>query len=813
MDHTKLLSWYEKQVRPFLEGQANDRTASLDNDRDRLKRLLERHDGITVCFLGNSGIGKSTLLNALAAEDKQLLPAGGIGPLTAQATEVHFSEKPSFSVVYQKKGKLMQVGFALERRLERLSKGKDAKPTVSVFAEGLETDERKELIEEEKDITAKDEAEVAVDPVEGYIKQAKLLITGNQFSQQSLPYLVDAIQVACGGKMHWNSEFHPDDMARITRIKEILEFAKAGKAHTERQGEEPVNFMKHLMEHAAGFLSPLIHKIEVGWPSELLKEGVILVDLPGVGIAQDTYREITKRYVREKARAVVVVVDRAGPTDATIDLLRTSGYWDRLVGAADDPSADPCHMLIAVTRVDDVANEEWANTSHLSKESRPKKRDVFVDRVEAFKPRIREQIKEQLSKLTSSDNEVVQRARQAAVDNLLWILQVHPVSAPEYRRVLTGDEDDRSFLPNIEMTGIPGLSQSLADLSIQERLARYDAIKNVSERFTRGILGELNIIEAMWRDQDKAAVDAERLREALETMLGPKEKEYTLRVGAFREFLESTVQTKIRELVLEARSVAEDEVNNYLIGLRNERWNTLRAAVRRGGVWLYGRGRAINLPDDITNYFQEPMAAVWGQRLLKDIRKRTSELAGDISTIVGEICLWAGENGGAQVNKPLLEQQQLRVADQVAQLRQVGKEAVDELRDVVKQKLMDTIKKPIKKACEDFVERGDDIGPGVKLRILELFEKLSKRATTAAEKPSIDVLQANFQTVREEIRVAFEEWGDPLQETADLIVEKHEDRLKRSDAQRRGRILAEVELLVGKCPVQIEVPAEVTPAA
>ena len=808
MDHTKLLSWYEKQVRPFLEGQAKDRTASLDNDRDRLKRLLERHDGITVCFLGNSGIGKSTLLNALAAGDKQLLPAGGIGPLTAQATEVHFNDKPSYSVMYQKKGKLMQVGFALERRLERISKGKTKQPVASAFGEGLESDEQKELIEEEKHIESKDEADSSVDPVEGYIKQAKLLITGNQYSQQSLPYLVDAIQVACGGKMHWNSEFEPGDMARVARIKQVLEFAKTGKAHTERQGDDPVHFMGQLMEHAAGFLSPLIQKIEVGWPSELLKEGVVLVDLPGVGIAQDTYREITKRYVREQARAVVLVVDRAGPTAATIDLLRTSGYWDRLVGAADDPAADPCHMLIAVTRVDDVANEEWANTSHLARENRPKRRDVFVDRVEAFRPRIREQIKEQLSKLTSSDNEVVQRARQTAVENLLGNLQVHPVSAPEYRRVLTGDEEDTSFLPNIEMTGIPTLMQSLADLSTTERRARHDAIQNVSERLTRGILGELSIIEAMWRNQDKAAADAEKLREALEAMLGPKEKEYTLRVGAFREFLDSTVQTKIRELVLEARAVAEVEVNNYLINLRNERWNTLRAAVRRGGVWLYGRGRAINLPDDISNYFQEPMAAVWGQRLLKDIRKRTSELAGDISTMVEEICLWARENGGAQINKPLLEQQQQRVADQVAQLRQVGKEAVDELRDVVKQKLMDTIKKPIKKACEEFVERGDDIGPGVKLRILELFEKLSKRATTAAEKPSIDVLQANFQTVREEIRVAFEEWGDPIEETADLIVEKHEDRLKRSDAQRRGRILAEVAMLVGKCPVPIEVPAE-----
>jgi hypothetical protein len=102
--------------------------------------------------------------------------------------------------------------------------------------------------------------------------------------------------------------------------------------------------------HAAGFLSPLIERIEVGWPSELLRSGVVLVDLPGVGIAQDSYRDVTKSYVRDKARAVIVTVDRAGPTESTMELLRTSGYWQRLVGAADDPSSDACTMLIAVTR-------------------------------------------------------------------------------------------------------------------------------------------------------------------------------------------------------------------------------------------------------------------------------------------------------------------------------------------------------------------------------------------------------------------------------------------------------------------------------
>src|SRR5262245_13801741 len=100
MNHLELLAWYEDTVRPFLEQHAKDRLPILDNDRDRLRRLLGRPGTTTVCFIGNSAIGKSTLLNSLAAGSSQILPAGGIGPLTAQATEVHFSEVPCFTVHY-----------------------------------------------------------------------------------------------------------------------------------------------------------------------------------------------------------------------------------------------------------------------------------------------------------------------------------------------------------------------------------------------------------------------------------------------------------------------------------------------------------------------------------------------------------------------------------------------------------------------------------------------------------------------------------------------------------------------------------------
>lgn len=817
MNEEALLNWFEKSAKPFLLKHTPDRLAALENDHIRLKRLLELPDLVTVCFLGNSGIGKSTLLNALAAGAEQVLPAGGIGPLTALATEVRYSENPLFHVTYHQRKHLWKVAFALERRHENQLRLSQPGQMADVGVQGVaaSSDLSAELNDEERDDALADAAVSEQGPdtgaphsdaLEQMIKQAKLIITGDQFSKVSLPYLIDALRVACGVKPRWSQTLDDADSKRLARVRQILKLPKGKRTYERRQGDDRNAFMADLRDHAAGFLAPMIERIEVGWPSDVLKSGVELVDLPGVGIAQDAYRDVTKRYVREKARAIILVVDRAGPTETTVDLLRSSGYWDRLVGAADDPASDPCTMLIAVTRVDDVAWTAWQGWDP-SQGPRPKKREIFAQKIGEFKPRMRAQITEQLGKIGGSTNSTVQSARDQARTSILDSLEIHPVSAPEYGKILKDDEEDAAVLKDVVETGVPELQESLVRLGKSERERRAAQLQEVTDRLGRTLLSELHIIDGQWRTEGRAAEEAQRLEEALKVILKPKREEYDRRVGAFREFLDSTVQAKIEALVLEARAAAEAEVQKYLYGLQDAHWATLRAAVRRGGSF-YG-SRAINLPDDISNYFQEPMAAVWSQKLLRDVRKRTTDLSKDIEQIVAEISAWATDNGGASVNKKLLQTQQERVAGLAEQMKQVGKEAVDELRKIVKSKLSEAIRGPVEQACKRFVKSGDDIGSGVKSRILDLFKQLAAKATTAAQEPAIAILQTNFAVVRSEIQLAFQQGGDPIQDTADLIVEKHEERVKRSDARKRGPILEELEGVLAACPVAVNVESAV----
>lgn len=97
MDAHELLNWYELHAHPFLSRHAPEKVEAVEADHQRLSLLLNSKNEVTVCFLGNSGVGKSTLLNVIAAGSSQILPAGGIGPLTAQATEVRYSEESVFT--------------------------------------------------------------------------------------------------------------------------------------------------------------------------------------------------------------------------------------------------------------------------------------------------------------------------------------------------------------------------------------------------------------------------------------------------------------------------------------------------------------------------------------------------------------------------------------------------------------------------------------------------------------------------------------------------------------------------------------------
>jgi ElaB/YqjD/DUF883 family membrane-anchored ribosome-binding protein len=204
------------------------------------------------------------------------------------------------------------------------------------------------------------------------------------------------------------------------------------------------------------------------------------------------------------------------------------------------------------------------------------------------------------------------------------------------------------------------------------------------------------------------------------------------------------------------------------------------------------RARHIDLPGDFAKLFEEPVAAIWSKKILSKLRKRTSQLADDYVALVKQVAGWADKQG-ARVQPRVVRALSEKMEADFKGLATIGREALDELREQVKNKLLNGIQNPIRKRCERFVSDRQDIGTGVKKRMLEFFKDLVPEVMEVATPAANSILQKNFSEVQEQISDAFKEHGNPLDTAAQIIVSTHEERLRRSDKKVRGQVLDWIE--------------------
>jgi len=790
-DAGKLVGWFRSHVTPFFEAVQSEKVAPLDGDSRNLESVAQTADQeFAVCFLGNAGVGKSTLINSLVAGKDVILPAGGIGPLTAQALAVRYAKRRRFEVEYHPPQALWQLAFGLESVLQREARRERSPEGGDDLGSDLAPEVRAEIQEE-----AEAGSSQLGKRLEALKRQAQLLVTGDQDRQTDLDYLVDSLRDVIGNKRIWGTVRRSEDEDRLEQIRVALAWTSDPGGSRTFTVEDP-GFQTALGNHASGFLAPLIKELRVFWDTPVLAEGVTLVDLPGVGIVNDVLELATSQWIRERARAVVLVVEPRGINVAHAELLRSSGFLTRLLYAADDPTSDPVVLMVAVVKGDSVAEEEYV------KDRSRKKREHFADVCRKSIDHIRHQLRSQLEEVWASNDATRLKTRKEVIESILAGLQVHAVSAPEYRRLLHADEEDRAFITDAAQSGIPKLLDGLRDLARRQRDAQALRLREVGGDFFHRVLTTIRVIQARWREEARASEEAERLRGELDEVLEPLRREFHARQGAFREYLRETLPSHIRELVEKAKGESSREILKYLRTLDDAHWATLKAAVRKGGA--FDGARTINLPLDFAIRFEEPIAEVWGKSILKEIRGRTQQFARDCVDFVDQVVKWA-KGQGARVQTELVLAQREEISADAKRLEVVGREMVNELREQVKNTLIRKVEGPIRRKCEKFVNDNHHQGTGVKRRILDLFHRLADDATEAASGPAIEILTARFREVETEILDVFEQHTDPLTSAADAIVESHELRVKRSDAQRRKKVLAEADEVLTACPWPVPV--------
>ncbi len=784
--------WYATHVRPLLRELEPARAKDYDSQIAALKAAEQRlEETASLCVLGRSGVGKSTLINALVGGVEMIVPNGGIGPLTAHALRVQHGKERSLEVHYHGKRELWKMTFGLQQAFRSELGIADSALTPP---SDLEPDDDKVELQEPSAVSAPHlpEDDAARDEARREKRRlAALIVCGDQNSSADVRYLVAGLRTALSMKVPFEVKIDQEDTTRIAAVRRALELSKQKKSLSLLEASNADAFRAALMNHAAGHLAPLVSEMIVRVPNPILENGLEIVDLPGVGMASDVYRKKTRDWIRQKAQAVLLVIDHRGLDEPVLEMLRQTEFLNRLLYSRDDPEGRP-ELLVAVSQVDTIAQTDYTNEVAVPKR---RKSEYFASACERSRKLVRHQLKDQLERASRSNTSSETDSQSLQASDALSILgeiEPFPLSAVEYRKLLARDIDDASFLRTEDETNVPALSIAIRDFAARFQKHRVENFARAVEHIFGRAMATLTLLHQQWAAERRDHAEMDRLRGDLKVFLEPLVAEFNRRQGRFTGFIRNEVPNRIELLVETATREASQEIETYLRNhVQLTHWATLRAAVRKGGTY-YGTSRNVDLPREFALRYEEPIASTWGNKLLNPIRQTTKEYAEDCIMLVERIATWAGKQG-TRVRPDLVEAQAASIREDAKHLTTVGATAVKKLRDEVKARLIDCIEQPIRAKCEQFVDEGRHLGSGTKGRILSLFRQIAREIAEAAKPASKQILLELYEEVLLDIQETLASHANPIEEASDSIVESQENFLKRSDAQRKRRILASID--------------------
>jgi GTPase SAR1 family protein len=543
---------------------------------------------ITVAVLGDSGAGKSSLLNALL--DAEILPSSSTEVCTAGITRVRSEDIDCnrISVIFSKRS---------EWNDEIHKIANDIQGALSEVSAASEDSERSEIRNISGAVSRLDQERLKA--VYGRDSATRFFETGDTAELVEPAAIAEAL----------------DEGERVLTFSDSWSQVKSElKTLLTDKAEEGVY----------GQLWPIVQDVLIEGRFEGLPSELELVDLPGVNDPNSAREKKTLNYLENARFLLVAYTSIRPPTKEVSQVLRSRQLAKKLILSGREDS-----ITFVATKSDDFDEDDeiFDNIADMSTEAKAKYRVIQVEKaLNNSLPKIAEDVSSESE--SPEEEEILLSALNGS--------RKFVTSAKSYRKLRAIESGKKTVPPPFTSpkdTGIPALRMHLA------YLAQVAGPYTQARRFRSELIDAVGSVQAMANQElAQASLGTKENREQLARVV---ERISHLSNALIQNL--SNVSTTESECLQEATSKVisttqlkiEDAIQfsrRYRQEVSSLHWSTLRAACSRGGRYSSSTAGLIDLQNLVVQPIVERLFGAWKQIFTVEFNAAVDSVKREIET-------------------------------------------------------------------------------------------------------------------------------------------------------------------------------------
>ncbi len=404
---------YISRLQPILEkfGNGPERVKALvhrwQQELNTLRAYARTHQNVSVAFVGGTGAGKSTLINALI--DADVLPTHSFQTCTSAAMVLRHAPRKTW------------------------------RATLTFLPESAWEKEKQSFMDEARESMVSGQSSFVY---QDFLYKAWALYRPRR-GQPPMPFALTNLLTLL-------EEPLPESVRQLLSTEPLQIKAKTPEVMKQQ-------LRKYLTAESP--LWPLVQEVQIEGPIELLSEGLQVVDLPGLNDANPVREAIARKYLKQAEFVCLTFNTARGLTREVVDLMKDQQFINQMV-----MDGKVSALAFVATRADDYQPE--MERRHLDLEASMSPRALHVAR----ENQIQQLILRQLSELTlwySNRYKVSPEARQIVqlIADTLTQSPIFITSALNYLLLQQEQKPTLEAFETAEHTGFPQLQAYIQNIA------------------------------------------------------------------------------------------------------------------------------------------------------------------------------------------------------------------------------------------------------------------------------------------------------------------------------------------------------------